>query len=75
MEAPAIMEEVIEGDGADIIKRDGKYYIRYEYGGSTPQLLDLEVTRDEAARAQRSWDEVYKIVLSYQSRGVNGQPA
>jgi hypothetical protein len=53
-----------------ILKRDGKYFIRYEAGGSAGYLEDLEVTEEEAQRAQKSWDEAYDIVVGYQMRAA-----
>jgi len=50
-----------------ILRRDGKYFIRYEAGELAPYLKDLEVTEEEAKRAQKSWDDAYHIIVDYQA--------
>jgi hypothetical protein len=59
------MSEVIFQDfGAEIIKRDGRYFIRYDGGGVVMQMKELPISESDARRAQLSEKDAYQVILA-----------
>jgi hypothetical protein len=63
------MNDVIFSDfGIEIIKRDERFFIRYDAGEIVVQLREDEISADEAAKAQRSEEDAYEVLLACQQR-------
>lgn len=63
---------IFSGYGIDIIERDGCFFILYDAGGLFINEQEIEVTSDEALKAQKSEQDAYEVILSAQSRRSNG---
>lgn len=63
------MNEVIFSDfGIEIIKRDERLFIRYDAGEIVVQTREDEISAGEAAKAQRSEEDAYEVLLACQQR-------
>ena len=62
------MKEILAQDQAtDLIKKDGKYYIVYEYGGGASYMREQEVTEEEAMELMEDMDKATPIILKYRN--------
>lgn len=52
--------------GIEIIIKNDKYYIRYDTGEIVQKMSEIEVSEEDAKKAQKSSDDAYKVILSYQ---------
>lgn len=56
-------EEIFSDFGIRIIKSEGRFYIEYDAGEVAVSMRTVEVTEQEAQRAQRSERDAYEILL------------
>ncbi|PKM73129.1 MAG: hypothetical protein CVU91_06065 [Firmicutes bacterium HGW-Firmicutes-16] len=58
---------IFEDYGVEIILKDGRYYIRYDAGRIAIIYDEIEITKEEAERAQLGPEYATKIILYYQN--------
>ena len=63
-----MIQEVFKGFGIEILRREGKPYLRYDSGHFVTQMKEDEVSEDEAAKAQLSEADAYQVLLAVQAR-------
>jgi len=56
------------GFGIEIIKRSERYYLRHDAGELVVKMIEIEITEEEAARAQLYEKDAYKVILARQLR-------
>lgn len=62
------MKEILAYDQAtDLIKKEGKYYLVYEYGRGVSYMREQEVTEEEAMELIDDMDKATPIILKYQN--------
>jgi hypothetical protein len=54
------------GFGIEIINRSERYYLRYDAGELVVKMVEIEITEDEAGRAQLSEKDAYEVILAHQ---------
>jgi hypothetical protein len=54
--------------GIEIYKRSGKIYIRYDAGELVVQMREIEITEEEAAKAQISVKDAYNLIIACENR-------
>jgi hypothetical protein len=59
---------IFSGFGIEVFKRDGRYFIRYDAGEIAVQFREEEITEEEAAKAQKSEEDAYEVLLACQRR-------
>ena len=52
------MQRIFQRYGIEILTEDGKYYISYDAGGIVIRYVTIEVSEEDAIRAQKS-ENVY----------------
>ncbi len=63
------MEEItFSGFGVEIIKRLGRFYIRYDAGEIAVSMEEKEITEAEANKAKLSERDAYEVILACQKR-------
>lgn len=63
------MNDVIFSNyGVEIIKREGRFLIRYDAGEIVVEVREDEITEEEAAKAQKSEEDAYEVLLACQRR-------
>ncbi|PQQ65693.1 hypothetical protein [Acetivibrio saccincola] len=62
------MELVFSGFGIEIIKREGKFFVRYDSGETVSNMIEKEITEDEAIKAQKSEKDAYEVLLLRERR-------
>lgn len=61
------MEERIFCDyGIEVFFRDGRYYIRVDSGEIASRIIELEVSEEDAKRAQLSENDAYHVIIENQ---------
>lgn len=60
-------ESVFSGYGIEILKRGGRYFVRYDAGEIVIQPREDEITEEQALRAQRSEEDAYEVILNCQN--------
>ena len=59
------MGNVIFSDfGCTILRRDGRYFIRYDSGEIASWLLENEISAANAEKAKKSEEDAYEVILS-----------
>lgn len=61
------MQKIFEDYGIEIITKNGKYYIKYDAGEIVENIDEIEVSEEDANRAQRSEEDAYNVILEYQN--------
>lgn len=61
-------DTIFSGFGIEVFKRDGRYFIRYDAGEIAVQFREDEITEEEAAKAQKSEESAYEVLLACQRR-------
>lgn len=67
------MEEKLFGltlkkDSFEVIKREGRYYVRYDAGSHQPIWREDEITAEEAQRIGSGQSGEYEVLLDLQRR-------
>jgi hypothetical protein len=63
-------ETVFSGFGVEIVKRDGRYFARYDDGDIVAHLREDEISEEEVAKAQKSERDAYEVLLACQLRAA-----
>jgi len=61
-------QTVFVGFGIEVVQREGRFFIRYDAGEIVVDMRENEVSSEEAARAQRSEQDAYEVLLECQRR-------
>lgn len=59
------MEKIFEGNGIEILKRDGKYYLKYDAGEIACRYKELEISPEDAEKAQKSAKGSHDVLYEY----------
>lgn len=62
------MELVFSGFGIEIIKKEGKFFVKYDSGEIVSKVIEKEITEEEAIKAQKSEKDAYEMLLSRERR-------
>ena len=57
------MQKLFEDYGIEIFAEDGKYYIRFEAGEMLLRYETIEVSEEDAMRAQKSENDAYRVLI------------
>lgn len=60
-------QKAFEDYGIKIFTENGKCFIEYDAGEIVAQMDEIEVSKEDAERAQKSADDAYRVILEYQS--------
>ena len=66
------MEVILENSGVELIKKEEKYFLRFDAGELAVQMQELEITAEEATQVQRNPTDAYNIILKYQNKAMFG---
>jgi len=61
------MEYLIYSQDFDLVKKDGKYFVIYEYGGGASYMREQEVTEAEAMEILEDNDRATPIIQKYKN--------
>ena len=61
-------DRFFEGFGIEILRRNNQLFIRYDAGHFVIQMVETEITEDEAQKAQISEQDAYEVILETQRR-------
>ena len=59
------MQKIFEDYGIEIFTEDGKYYIRCEAGEMVIRYVTIEVSEEDAIRAQKSENDAYHVLIEH----------
>ena len=62
------MELIFSGFGIEIIKREGRFFVKYDSGEIVSNVIEKEITEDEAIKAQKSEKDAYEMLLLRERR-------
>ena len=69
------MKEVIFSKyGIDIVKHEGKFYIKYDSGELASKERESEISSQEAEKAMRGAEEAYEVIIASQNRDSEYKP-
>ena len=61
--------------GIEIFKRDGHFFIKYDAGEIVGRFEEVEVSEQEARKAQKSESDAYRVLLKHETApGEGNQP-
>lgn len=66
------MKKIFEDYGIEIIERKGKYFLRYDAGELLCKYEELNVTPEDAEKAQLSEKDAYEVIIKYQNEKMFG---
>ena len=61
------MEIVYKNEWMQIIKKGEQYIIQYNSGDLINSIREIEVSKDDALKAQKSEQNAYEVILKYQN--------
>ena len=56
-------EQVFQNYGVTVLKRDGKFFVRYDAGGIAVKIREDEVSEQQALRLQQGEQSAYEVLL------------
>ena len=63
------MNNVVFADfGIEIVERSGKLYIVVDSGRIAGRMEEIEITKEEAAKAQKSEQDAYEVLIARQKQ-------
>ena len=65
------MQKIFEDYGIEIFVENGHYYIQYAAGELVDHIIEIEVSEEEAIRAQKSEEDAYHVILEQQGLGAS----
>jgi hypothetical protein len=61
------MKYIVFSDfGCTIVRRDDRYFIRYDSGGIVSWLLENEINAEDVEKARKSEKDAYEVILTAQ---------
>jgi len=60
------MEKIFSDYGIEIFKSNGQYFLRYDSGEIVSRLVDIEISEEDALRAQLSEKDAYWVIIDNQ---------
>lgn len=67
------MEKVFEGYGIGIVKKDEKLFLRYDAGEIVSDYREIEISQEDAEKAQKSSQGAYEVIIAYQNKNIYGE--
>lgn len=61
------MKKIYEDYGIIIMQDDDKYYIQYDAGELVDKIDTIEVSKEDAEKAQLGEEDAYNVILQYQN--------
>lgn len=61
-------EMIFTGFGVEILKRDGRYIIKYDSGEIISKIKEAEISEEEFLKAQKSEKDAYEVLLDCERR-------
>lgn len=61
------MEKIFTGNGIEIIRKNGKYYLVYDAGEISDRMEEICINEEEVELAKRSPMDAYNIIIKYQN--------
>lgn len=61
------MKKIYEDYGIIIMQGNNKYYIQYDAGELVDKIDIIEVSKEDAEKAQIGEEEAYSVILQYQN--------
>ena len=65
-------EIVYESSWMKIEKENNKYKLIYDTGDHIGTIDEIEITKEEAAKAQQGDDAAYQVIIKYQNERIRG---
>lgn len=62
------MEVIFTGYNIEITKDGEKYFLTFDEGRHTIKYRTIEISKEEAQKAQESAEASYKVVIDFQNR-------
>ena len=59
---------IFEDYGIEIILRENRYFIKYDAGELLIKYEEIEITKEEADRAQQGEKNAYEVIIWYQNK-------
>ena len=56
-------EQVFQDYGVTVLRRDGKFFVRYDAGGIAVKIREDEVSEQQALRLQQGAQSAYEVLL------------
>lgn len=53
--------------GIEISFKNEKYYLTFDEGEIAVKMVTIEISEEDAKRAQRSSNDAYQVILKYQN--------
>lgn len=57
------MDRIFCGFGIEIFSHEGRYFLRYDDGEINSRIVDIEVSEEDALRAQISEKDAYRVII------------
>ena len=61
-------DQIFVGFGVEVLRRGKRFFIKYDMGEIVVQIQEIEITEAEAAKAQKSQNDAYEVILACQLR-------
>lgn len=61
------MKKIFEDYGIIIMQDDEKYYIQYDAGELVDKIDTIQVSKEDAEKAQLGEGDAYNVILQYQN--------
>jgi len=65
------MEVIFTGYNIEISKENEKYYLTFDEGRFAIKYRTIEITKEEALKAQESAEASYQVVIDFQNKELN----
>lgn len=62
------MDVIFSDYGIEISIENEKYFLSYDEGELVPKFRTIEITREEAEKAQLSPKNAYEVIINFQNR-------
>lgn len=59
------MEKIFSDFGIEIYSQGQKHYIQYDAGEIVQKIVTIEVSKDDAEKAQKSSEDAYHVIIQY----------
>ncbi len=65
------MEVIFKGYNIELSKDKDKYFLTFDEGRFAIKMRTIEITEEEAIKAQKSAEDSYQVVIDFQNREQN----
>jgi hypothetical protein len=65
------VKKIFSDYGIDIHENNGQYFLTFDQGEIAVQMTTIEISKEDAEKAQQSANDAYQVIIKHQNNARN----